>query len=321
MTSSSDRPDHPDPFAPLGSSGAGSTAGRAAAGRPVDPFTGGFVERRRPQAHGEPAPADAGQPLVERRVSSIYTRFIPREELAAFSAWQPGSFGDDPTRRPQMAPPPPDPEAVRRQAEAAAAEQARRAAQAARQAEADHLAAVEQARHGGYQDGYRDGLSALENFKLSFSAQTSAQVAAVVRQLQEQLEHLEQDLAQRVAGIALELARQVVRSELHTRVDSVVAVAQEVLGELMTSAKHATLRVNPSDHSVIAQGCAEVLASRGVTLLADAAVEAGGCVLESNLGEVDGRVATRWRRAAAAIGRTDDWQISQPTPAGAEPGP
>ncbi len=243
----------------------------------------------------------------ERRPAGVYTRFIPREELAGFAAWQPGNFGDDPARKPRAAPQPPDPEQLRRQAEAAAREQARLAAEAAVQAEAERVAALEQARQGGYHDGYRDGLSALEAFKQSFTAQTSAQVTAVVQRLQEQLDAVEQDLAQRVAGIALEIARQVVRSELHAHPGAIVALTQEVLGQLLSTARHATLHVHPQDHELVAGGCAEALAARGVRLVADAQVEAGGCWLESSLGEVDARLATRWRRAAAAIGRDDEW--------------
>lgn len=244
----------------------------------------------------------------ERRpAGGVYTRFIPREELASFAAWQPGSFGDDPARKPRSAPPAPDPEQLRRQAEAAAREQARRAAEAAVQAEADRIAALEQARQGGYHDGYRDGLSALENFKVSFTAQTSAQVSALVQGMQAQFEAIEQDLAQRVAGIALEIARQVVRSELHAHPESIVTLTQEVLGQLLSSARQATLHVNPDDHALVAHGCAEELAARGVRLVSDAQIEAGGCRLASSLGEVDATVQTRWRRAAAAIGRDDAW--------------
>jgi flagellar assembly protein FliH len=237
----------------------------------------------------------------------VYSRFIPREELGGFAAWQPGSFGDDPALKPRAAPPVPDPETLRREAERAAQAAARRAAEAVAQAEADRLAAIEQARHGGYHDGYRDGLSALENFKQSFAAQTSAQVTAVVQRLQEQLEGVEQNLAQRVAGIALEIARQVVRSELSVHPERVVALTQEALGVLLVSARHAVLRVHPDDHALVAEGCGEALAARGVRLLADAQIEAGGCLLESDIGAVDARVATRWQRAAAALGREQAW--------------
>jgi flagellar assembly protein FliH len=247
----------------------------------------------------------------ERRPTSLYTRFIPREELSGFASWQPGNFGDDPERRPRSAPPQPDPEALRRQAEEAERERLRQIRLAAERAEADRITALEQARQAGYQDGYRDGLSALESFKVSFTAQTTAQVSGLVQRMQAQFDAIEQDLARRVAGIALEIARQVVRSELHAQPDAVVAVTQEALGLLLNSARHVTLRVNPQDHEPVAAGCAEALSARGVHLIADAGIEPGGCLVESSIGEVDARVATRWARATAALGHEAPWDAEE----------
>jgi flagellar assembly protein FliH len=235
------------------------------------------------------------------RATSTYARFIPREELEGFSAWKPGSFGDDPSHKPKAAAPVPDAETLRRQAEELAQAQARRIEEARQRAEAERLQALQDAREGGYHDGYRDGLAALENFKRSFAAQTSAQVAALQQQFQQQLDGVEQDLARRVTGIVLEVARQVVRSELSLRPDSVLAVTQEALGSLLTSARHVVLRVHPDDHALIADGCAELLAARGARLLRDAQVERGGCLLESDIATVDARVGSRWHRAMVAL--------------------
>lgn len=250
----------------------------------------------------------------ERRAAAVYARFIPREELTGFASWQPGNFGDDPERRPRSAPPPPDPQALRRQAEAAERERLRQVELAAERAEAERVAALEQARQAGYHDGYRDGLSALEAFKVSFTAQTTAQVSALVQRMQAQFDAIEQDVARRVAGIALEVARQVLRSELHAHPEAVVAVTQEALGQLLNSARHVRLRLNPQDHEPVAAGCAEALSARGVHLIADAGIEPGGCLVESSIGEVDARVATRWARATAALGREEPWDAEEQQP-------
>lgn len=260
------------------------------------------------------------------RTGSSYARFIPREELEGFSAWKPGSFGDDPSLKPKAAPPVPDPESLRRQAEELALLQARRVEEARQRAEADRLQALREAREGGYHDGYRDGLEALENFKRSFASQTSAQVAALLQQFQQQLEGVEQDLARRVTGIVLEVARQVLRSELMQRPESVLAVTQEALGSLLNSARHVVLKVHPDDHALIADGCAELLAARGARLQRDVQVERGGCLVESDIATVDARVGVRWQRAMAAMGQTDgaaEWTAPavQPTAPGPQRDP
>lgn len=268
---------------------------------PRNPFAGLSPKAGRKPSLAERAAADeaAPRPAAEAAAKSLHARFIPREELNNFSAWKPSVFGD---KRPPPVAAAPDPEVVRREAEA----EARRQAELAQQREAAEVAAraaeLRGAREGGYQDGYRDGLAAMEAFKQSYAAQSSAQVASVIQGMQAQFEALEQYLAQRVSGIALEVARQVVRTELHVHPEQVVAVTQEALAVLLVSAKHVTVRVHPDELGLVAAGTNEALAARGARLVADAQVARGGCLVESDIGAVDARVATRWERATAALG-------------------
>ena len=230
---------------------------------------------------------------------SVYSRFIPREELSSFAAWTPESLS---SRNPAPAPgtgapaeePIPEAESVALQLRAA--------------------------RQSGYQDGYRDGLSALEGFKQGFATQITAQLGRLMESHGEQLDALQQQLAQTLAACATSLARQVVRSELTTRPELVAAVVQEAVETLLLSARHITVRVHPDDQPLVAQGAAEVLEARGARLVADPAIARGGCRVESDIASVDGTLATRWRRAAASLGSelpwTDDGELPTPPATG-----
>ena len=217
--------------------------------------------------------------------ASAYARFIPREELSSFAAWEPSDLSG--ARRPTgMAPPEPppvDPAVV-------LAEQ------------------VQAARQGGYQDGYRDGLAALEGFKQSFAHQTTLQVGALMDAIAAQLDAMQQTMAQSLAVTATNLARQVVRAELEGRPEQVAQVAQEAVDTLLLSARHITLRVHPDDHALIADGAGDGIAARGARLVIDPAITRGGCVVESDIGVIDASIETRWRRAVASLGRSDPWQ-------------
>ena len=216
--------------------------------------------------------------------ASVYARFIPREELSSFAAWEPSDLSG-PRRKPGPAipePPPVEPAVL-------IAEQ------------------VQSARQGGYQDGYRDGLAALEGFKQSFAQQTTRQVGALLDAIAAQLDGLQQDMAQAIAQTATSLARQVVRDELQTRPELVARVAQEALDTLLLSARHITLRVHPDDHALVADGAGDGVAARGARLVVDARVARGGCLVESDIGVIDASIDTRWRRAAAALGRSESW--------------
>lgn len=172
-------------------------------------------------------------------------------------------------------------------------------------------ALVNEARQSGYQDGYRNGLAALESYKQTQAAQMAAymsdQVGALASDFHHRLESLEQQLAGRIAGVALELARQVVRSELQQHPDVVVDVAEQALGALLASARQIVLRMNPDDHAMAQAQLTEMLAARGARLVPDASVTRGGCVIESDIAVVDASVEARWDRAAASLGHHAPW--------------
>jgi len=228
--------------------------------------------------------------------ANAYTRFIPREELGDFAAWNPGNFSgpaDEELQAAADAAPstPPEPTAEEWQARIAAARQA------------------------GYQDGYRDGLVALEAFKQSFASQTTAQIGLLMQSLNAGMSGLQQDMARTLAICATHLARQIVRTELATEPARIAMVAHEALDTLLLSAQHITLRVHPDDHALVAQGAAEVLAARGARLLSDASMTRGGCLVESDIGVIDASIETRWRRAAASLGNDEPWEPLDDAPA------
>ena len=227
------------------------------------------------------------------------SRFIPREELEGFAAWRPGSFGGAPTQSPHPAdrpenkahaapPPPPAPPT-----------------------EAEWLAEVQHAREGGYHDGYRDGQVALEAFKENFARQMAAQFGALLASLDDQWNALEEQMALAVTRTAVQLARQVVRHELETRPEIVARVAQEAVGAIVLSARHLRVHLHPADHQHVLDGAGEALKARDARLVADPALEPGGCVVESDLGQVDARIGTRWAAAAAVLGREDTWDAPE----------
>ena len=228
-----------------------------------------------------PPPADGAR-------SNAYARFIPREELSSFAAWSPGDLAGGPVAQANV--------------QRGTADEAAKPDPAVQQA-----AALQAARQAGYQDGYRDALVALDGFKQGYAKQATAQVGTLVQSLGDALDGLQQDMARTLAVCATHLARQIVRSELVTRPDLVAQVAQEALDTLLLSARHITLRVHPDDHALVAQGAAEVLATRGARLLADAGIARGGCLVESDIGVIDASLDTRWRRAAAALGIDESW--------------
>ena len=201
-----------------------------------------------------------------------YSRFIPREEVNGFSAWQPSAFADNNTT-------------------------ARPSTEAQRSAEQKDL------RQAGYQDGYRDGLVALESFKQSFAQQMAAQIAPLMNAFDQAFADLEAQIADSVARSATALARQVVRSELVARPELVAQVATEAVNTVLLSARHIRVFVHPDDLLLVQAGAGEAFAARGARLLPESTIARGGCRIESDLGSIDALIETRWTQAAEVLGQ------------------
>jgi flagellar assembly protein FliH len=238
------------------------------------------------------------------KAGTAYTRFIPREELGDFASWQPGAFGGQPDRR-----------------HAAQTSEPPKPAAAAEPTAADWMARVAAARQAGYQEGYRDGLVALESFKQTFAQQATAQVGALLEAFDAQFEVLDTQVAQAVARTAVQLARQVLRAELEQRPEIVSMVATEAVNSVMLSARHIAVHVHPLDLPLVAEGAEEALTARGARLHANASVQRGGVLVQSDVGDIDARIAARWAQAAANLGHVepfDDSESAEPAEANHE---
>jgi flagellar assembly protein FliH len=221
------------------------------------------------------------QPPPGSTAGNAYSRFIPREELGNFASWKPGSISQPDETAAPAAPAETTPD--------------------------EWQARIANARQAGYQDGYRDGLVALDSFKQNFASQATAQIGALLSGFDEQLTALDQQLAQVVTQTAVQLARQVLRDELQTDPSRVAKVASEAINAVVLSARHISVRVHPLDLPLVAEGAEEALRARGARLLPDATLQRGGVMVDSEVGAIDARIASRWAQAADALGSTLPW--------------
>lgn len=239
--------------------------------------------------HNVPPPVGGGPD------KTVYARYIPREEISSFAAWELGELTD--AAAPPAAPPEPEP--------------------------VDPAAIIGEqlkaSREAGYHDGYRDGMAGLETFKQQFAQQATRQVGALVQSIGEQLDALQEEMADALGRTAMALARHVVRSELRIRPEAVAAVAREAIEALLLSARHVTVRVHPDDEAFVVEGAADVLARRGARVLADPAVHPGGCLVESDVGCIDASLESTWTRAIATIGGSQGWNDGDAAPANESP--
>ncbi len=223
------------------------------------------------------------------KASTASNRIIPREELGDFASWQPGTFGG----------------AQRASGNSAGGTSA--GSQGNPDLDpAEWQARVTAARLAAYKDGYRDGLAALENFKQSFAQQATSQVGALLDAFDQQLSALDGELAQALTRTAVQLAQQVLRTELTQRPELVAQVATEAVNAVMLSARHISVHVHPADLPLVAEGAEDALKARHARLQPDATMARGGVLVHSDVGSIDARIAVRWAQAAAALGQSGD---------------
>jgi flagellar biosynthesis/type III secretory pathway protein FliH len=110
-----------------------------------------------------------------------------------------------------------------------------------------------------------------------------------------------------VAGLALEVARRLVGRELAADPGAVVGVAREAL-RAARGRRRVALRLHPASAAALREASGELgalAAVPSVALVEDPALDPGDVVVETEAGEVDGRLAARleaFRQALAAGG-------------------
>lgn len=112
----------------------------------------------------------------------------------------------------------------------------------------------------------------------------------------------EQKLAELCAEIVAEAFAKVAGTQLLTRAAAVAAVG-EVL-KRVKEGRELTVRVSPVDLPMLQQEedrLAAATPGRKLSLVADARVELGGCIVDSKLGSLDGRLEVQLRELYATL--------------------
>ena len=136
------------------------------------------------------------------------------------------------------------------------------------------------------------------------SAAAAAQLFDLDKLRAELSARAEREATQAVLLVAAEL----LGSTLQAEPEKIASLLRPHLAR-MRRAQQLLLRLHPADHAVLQQQPELLAQLRGqhqldgrLELRSDASLTRGGCVIESNLGELDARVETRLSLMAAALG-------------------
>jgi flagellar assembly protein FliH len=210
---------------------------------------------------------------------------IPKEELAGYERWELGSLGENRVQRNSAA--------------AAGASHAANSADGASSAVQELARITAQAQEAGRVAGYREG---------SLKAQQeAAKLQAIAIEAQKGLSQDGEQMAGEVLELALELARQMVRTELKVRRETILAVVREAIDCLPHGTTGAQLILNPADVELVRTHIGDELKSNQCRLVEDHRIQPGGCRISSSVCEIDATLATRWKRIVATLGLDHNW--------------
>ena len=161
----------------------------------------------------------------------------------------------------------------------------------------------EEARQDGYEAGYAAGQGAVTT--------EAERLANAAISLEQAMTEFDQQVADELLALATEIARRVVRAEISARPDVILNVIHEALAELPH--QHATIFLHPDDASLVRSHVGDTLTHAGHRLLEEPKLQPGDCVLESGGCQLDGTVATRWRRVVETIGLASAWDEKDPS--------
>jgi flagellar assembly protein FliH len=169
------------------------------------------------------------------------------------------------------------------------------------------------AEHDGYHEGLERGLAEAR----ARAEQALAAVAAAERSMAEMQDRYVAEAEAAAVDLAFQIAEKVVGATIASDPRAVLGV---VSGALLrtTDRDHLVLEVNPGDFELVRDSASELAARLGginrMEVVSERRVEAGGCVVRTEAGEIDARVSSQLERVRQLLA-----EAGGAAPAAAEP--
>lgn len=215
---------------------------------------------------------------------------LPKERQTAYQRWELASFGDMQVQAEAVAQP------SQIDTEALLAEAREQIALAREQARREGLTeGLAQGYQTGMEQGHAQALeenTLLKQLSLSFGAEIA---------------HAKELVAQDLLDLALDLAKAMLKTTLAVQPERVLPIVNEAIGYLPTLQQPALLFLHPDDALLLRERMGTELASGGWRVLDEAAMERGGCRIETASNQIDATTCSRWQKIAASLGKDGQW--------------
>lgn len=148
-----------------------------------------------------------------------------------------------------------------------------------------------------YQRGFRDAERILREEFNNELAEHIALFEQLLKNFYDEVESLRSKIEMFVVSLAVRIAEKIVKREIEKNNDFVLNQVREAIKRVIGVEK-IKVRINPEDEKIIRELKPELLqildSSSEVIIESDPGIERGGCIIESELGNVDARISTQF---------------------------
>jgi flagellar assembly protein FliH len=163
----------------------------------------------------------------------------------------------------------------------------------------------------GREKGYADGFAAGSRVAHERSQQDAHRLRSIIDRLSAPIPALERVIEEALVSLALEIARCVIGSEVKQSRDYLIRLLREALSKVPVPRSRLQIALNPDDLEHV-RALAPDIEAGGASLVADLAIETGGCLIVidgerpsqdrrwrprggESMSQIDLSLAARWR--------------------------
>lgn len=151
---------------------------------------------------------------------------------------------------------------------------------------------------------YREGLEMARHEFDQDRADLAERVAQTIRNVERQLDDFWTAIEPDVLKLAVDIARKVIHREISENQEVVLNMVKIALYQIRDR-QSLKIRVSPTDYELLREHKEEIMSScdgmRSLEILEDRRVEQGGCLIESDNGNLDARIGSQIREVERAL--------------------
>jgi len=130
-----------------------------------------------------------------------------------------------------------------------------------------------------------------------------ARLDSILKLLSRPLAELDAEVEQQLTLLAVTVGKQILRRELKTDPAQIIAVIRESVARLPAAARDIRVQLHPEDAAVVRENLAAPGAERVWTIVEDPSLSRGGCLVRTDVSQLDARFDSRLNAiVSAALG-------------------